>query len=125
MGKIIDVDCRTKEEKREARRQARRDRFDGFCEDVRKNKDVIIALTPIVIGVVAGVTKVTTKALNAYSVNREISFKERTIYDRSLGRYVELRRPLTSNEALIIEERRMDGEKLHQILDDLGLLKRR
>lgn len=125
MSKQIEVDMRTKEQKREDRRQARRRHFNEFCEDVRRNKDVALVLTPVVIGVVAGVTKVATKAINAYSVNREISFKQRTIYDRSLGRYVELKRPLTSAEALTIEERRLNGEKLHQILEDLGLLKRR
>lgn len=125
MGIQIDVDMRTKEQKREDRRRARRQHFNDFCEDVRENLDVVIVLTPVVIGGVAAVAKVTAKALNTYSVNKEISFKQRTIYDRSLGRYIELKRPLTSAEALTIEERRLNGEKLHQILKDLGLLKRR
>ena len=125
MSKVIDVDMRSKEQKREDRRQARRQKFNDFCEDMRKNKDIIIVMTPVVIGGLAAVAKVTSKALNAYSVNKDIAFKQRTIYDRSLGRYVELRRPLTSAEALTIEERRLNGEKLTQILDDLGLLKKR
>ena len=125
MSTTIEVDMRTKEQKREDRRQARRARFNEFCDDVRRNKDVILVMTPVVVGGIAAVAKVTTKALNTYKVNQEIGFKQRTIYDRSLGRYVELKRPLTSAEALTIEERRLNGEKLNQILDDLGLLKRR
>lgn len=125
MSKQIEVDMRTKEQKREDRRLARRQHFNEFCEDVRRNKDVILVLTPAVVGSVAAVAKVAVKALNTYNVNKEISFKQRTIYDRSLGRYVELKRPLTSAEALAIEERRLNGERLHQILEDLGLLKRR
>jgi hypothetical protein len=119
----IEVDMRTKEQKREDRREARRRRFNDFCEDVRRNKDVILIMSPFVIGGIAAVTKVTCKALNAYSVNKEVRFKQCTIYDRSLGRYIELKRPLTSAEALTIEERRLNGEKLHKILEDLGLLK--
>lgn len=119
MSNMINIDCRSREQKRAERRQ----RFNDFCDDVRRNKEAILVMTPVVVGGLAMITKVASKALNAYSVNKEVDFKQRTIYDRSLGRYVELRRPLTSNEALIIEERRSHGEKLTTILMDLGLLK--
>lgn len=47
-----------------------------------------------------------------------------TIYDRSLGRYTELKRPLKAKESLEIERRRKMGESLNSILDDMRLLKK-
>ena len=83
----------------------------------------LMALTSMV-GITKGVTKVTSKVISAHQTNKEIRFKERTIYDRSLGRYVELKHKLSPAEALTIEERRANGEKLHVILNDMGLLKK-
>lgn len=91
---------------------------------VVENKDVAVPL--IIAGSTAaqGVVKITCKLLQNRAVNKEIDYKERTIYDRSLGRYVELKKPLTNAQALTIEERRADGEKLISILDDMRLLKK-
>lgn len=90
-----------------------------------QNKELAI---PAILGattVVKGVTKITSKAMYNHAVNKEIAFKERTIYDHSLGRYVELKKPLTNAQALTVEERKAQGEKLHVILNDMGLLKRK
>lgn len=80
---------------------------------------------PVVLVTVKGATKIVSGATRAYTENKLIRFRQRTIYDRSMGRYIELRRPLTDTEALIIEERRQNGERLMPILQSMKLLKRR
>lgn len=123
MGETINVDFRTKEQKRAERKQKVKEGLRATCDWIRENRDVIILVTPAIITVVGGATKVGSKMLANHRVNKEIDFKRRTIYDHSLGRYIELKRPLTSDQALVIEQRRADGEKLHVILDSMGLIK--
>ena len=88
------------------------------------NKEVAVPLILAGAGTVKGITRVASKAIQHHAVTKEISFKERTIYDHSLGRYVELKKPLTNAQALTIEERRAQGERLHTILADMNLLKK-
>ena len=80
---------------------------------------------PIVLAAVKGGQKVITNASRAYTVEKEIRFRQCSIYDRSMGRYIELKRPLTDYEAMIIEERRHNGEGLMAILSSMNLVKRR
>ena len=91
---------------------------------VKENPQTALTALVATAGVVKGVTRMSSRALTAYATNKEIKFKERTIYDHSLGRYVELKHKLTPTEALTIEERRANGEKLHMILNDMNLLKK-
>lgn len=103
--------------KKEFRRRKRKERIEKGCQFVKENWVWISALGATGIGVAK-------KVMNTYNTHAEIKFKERTIYDRSLGRYVELKKPLNARQALEIEERRANGEKLHMILNDMKLLKR-
>ena len=80
---------------------------------------------PIVLAAVKGGQKVITNASRAYTVEKEIRFRQCSIYDRSMGRYIELKRPLTDYEAMIIEERKRNGEGLMAILTSMNLVKRR
>lgn len=79
---------------------------------------------PIICTAIGGITRITSKVISSRTAAKEIDFRQRTIYDRSLGRYIELKRPLTTRQAIEIEERRASGEKLHMILDSMNLLKR-
>lgn len=117
---VVDFE---KEARRRQRMQSIKYGWDKFAGFIRDNQDILILTVPATVAVVGGVTKVASKALTAHTLNKEISFKEKTIYDHSLGRYVELKRKLTPAQALTIEERRAAGEKLHMILDDMNLLK--
>lgn len=100
--KIEIVDFQ-KEQRRRDRKQAIKNTLNGIAGFIRENQDVLLLTIPAAV--------------------EEIRFKERTIYDHSLGRYVELKKKLTAEQALTIEERRAAGEKLHVILDDMKLLK--
>lgn len=113
-----------KERKRRERRQKIEDSLGWLSGLIRDNKELAIIGIPAAVAITKGITNAIGKTVSANATKREIQFKERTIYDRSLGRYVELKRPLTPTEALIIEERRARGEKLHEILNDMRLLKR-
>lgn len=92
---------------------------------IQNNRDQLVWIVPAAVATVSSTAKVISSAVRHHAVNKEIRFHERTIYDRSLGRYVELRRPLSNTEALLIEERRRNGEGLTAILDSMKLLKHR
>lgn len=125
MFKKNTLDFRTKNQKLADLKCGVKAKWDGFAVWVRNNMDVLVFIVPVGVAVFSGATKIASKTIATHNLNKEIRFKERTIYDRSLGRFTELRRPLTAKESLIIENRRANGEKLNTILDDMRLLKRR
>jgi hypothetical protein len=112
-----------KELKRRQGRERAIEHWNQFAGFVRSNQDVLVFAVPATLTVIGGGTKVLSKIIANRTAEREIRFKERTIYDRSLGRYVNLKRPLRAHEALEIERRRMNGEKLNAILADMRLIK--
>ena len=117
------IDFRSKDQKK-FQRQMRAKRFvDNGIGWIRENKDVLgYVVPPLTAGIVGG-SKIISKAIANHTVTKELRDQERRIYDHSLGRYSYIKRPLRSDEALIIEERRNNGEKLNMILKDMGLLK--
>ena len=52
----------------------------------------------------------------------EKSLKELYVYDRSMGHYWKLRKPLSNNEWAIINNRVKSGERLADILLNMGVL---
>ena len=54
---------------------------------------------------------------------QEKKIKDLKIYDRSMGKYLDLKRPLNQNDMKIVLERRDNGERLSNILMDMNLLK--
>ena len=118
---IVDFE---KELKRRERKEKFQETWNSFASFVRSNQDILIFVVPSAVTVIGGGTRVLSKLIAAHTTEREIKFKERTIYDFSLRRYVTLKRPLKPSEALEIERRRENGEKLNSILNDMNLLKR-
>ena len=116
---VVDFDKELKRRKRKEQIVGTWNEFAGF---VRDNQDVLVFAVPAAITVIGGGTKVLSKLIANHTAERDIKFKERTIYDRSLGRYVQLKRPLKAHEALEIERRRQNGERLTNILSDMGLI---
>lgn len=84
-----------KERKRRERRQKIEDSLGWLSGLIRDNKELAIIGIPAAVAITKGITNAIGKTVSANSTKREIRFKECTIYDRSLGRYVELKRPLT------------------------------
>lgn len=89
----------------------------GWCV---RNKEAIIVLTPVVVGGITTVVKVVGKRAN---LHKEESIKNLYCYDRSLGHYWRLRRELSNREWLEIDQRKKNGERLADILDELKVLK--
>lgn len=112
-----------KEAKRRHRKEQLSQAWDEFRDFVRDNQDVLVFTVPAAVTILGGGSKLLSKAIAHHTSAKEIRFKERTIYDRSLGRYVQLKRPLKAREALEIERRRRAGERLNSILNDMRLIK--
>lgn len=87
---------------------------------VVQNKEMIIYMTPIVIGATATIVKVVGRYVNN---KKSEDIKNLYCYDRSLGHYWALRRELTNNEWLEIDTRKKNGERLSDILSELKVLK--
>ena len=87
---------------------------------VIENKEIIIVLTPIVIGIIKPMVKSINKQV---TLNKTKDLKELYCYDRSLGHYWKLRRELTNNEWIIVDRRKQSGERLSDILADMRVLK--
>lgn len=67
-----------------------------------RNKEALLILTPIAM---------------------EEELKDLYCYDRSLGHYWRLRRELSNKEWLEIDQRKKNGERLADILDEMKVLK--
>ena len=87
-----------------------------WCTD---NKEISVILIPIIGGFVMTVIKTVIKDNN---IRKETMLKELYVYDRSLGHYHKLRRPLKTSEWMKINERKKNGETLADILYSLNVL---
>lgn len=87
---------------------------------VKRNKEIVIVVTPVLL---KGVFSITKDISRKERINEEKDLKERWVYDRSAGHYYELRRKVKSQEWVIIDERRRNGESLGSILASMRLLK--
>lgn len=90
---------------------------------INDNKEFLIVIIPAALTVFKGTTKVFRSVSRHIELSKEKKMKENFIYDRSLGRYVELRRPLKNSDMKTILERKDNGEKLSNILMDMNLIK--
>lgn len=87
-----------------------------------ENKEVVIALAPVAIGMVKGTKSIVHSVDRKMDIRKEQNLKDLYIYDRSMGRYLKLRKKLSSNEQLEIERRKRNGESLCSILASMKLL---
>lgn len=78
--------------------------------------------TAIMIIGVPAVAKAASGAYKAAVKSSELKAKDLRMYDPSLRLHLHLRRPIRTNEAILINERRAAGEKLIDILRDMKLL---
>ena len=108
----------------EKKRSKIKEKIEGKIRDglawANDNKEIVIALTPVVIG---GVTTVTKFVIKRSNMHKEETLKNLYCYDRSLGHYWRLRRELSNKEWLEIDNRKKNGERLADILAELKVLK--
>ncbi len=113
MSKVVNVDFRTKEEKRAAFKAKLSEKIQDGKDWFTRNKEYIITLTPVIVGGVTTVAKVVSKRVN---LRKQEELKDLYCYDRSLGHYWRLRRELSNKEWLEIDQRKKNGERLSDIL---------
>lgn len=114
----------TKDLNREIKRTQFKRKVNAAIDNARnwfyQNKDLIIYLTPIIIGGVTTIARVVGKNIN---LRKEEAVKNLYCYDRSLGHYWALRRELTNREWVEIDSRKKNGERLADILSEMKVLK--
>lgn len=115
-----NVDMRSNKEKLAALKWRAKEKFEEAKKWVEENKQLVVVMGPVVAGGIIELIKISTRR---HTVNEERALKERFIYDRAGGHYYELRRQPKQSEWLMIEERKMHGESLGMILQDMRLLK--
>ena len=89
-------------------------------EFVIRNKETIVLAAPVVAGVVTVVVKTVGKSIN---LRKEERVKNLYCYDRSIGHYWALRRELSNHEWIEIDKRKMNGERMADILSELKVLR--
>lgn len=85
-----------------------------------ENRQTLAVAIPAVATAIGGIIKVAGRRANIMTEERN---KDRRCYDARLGHYWQLRRKLSNSEWLSIDQRMARGERLSDILDDLGVLK--
>ena len=85
-----------------------------------RNRMEVLIFGPLVIGTGTTIMKMVGKKMN---IRREEKLKTLFCYDRSLGMYWKLRRPLDNSEWLSVESRRKAGENLGDIFKSMHVLK--
>lgn len=114
------IDFRSRQQKKANFKEKINSMFQTGKDWVVENKEIIITLTPVVVGGITTITKVVGKHVN---LHKEEVLKDLYCYDRSLGHYWRLRRELSNKEWLEIDRRKANGERLADILAEMKVLK--
>lgn len=109
-----------KDFKKEARKQKLKEAWDKFVSWCERHFLFFITILSAILGFIASVSK-THKSDT--KVDEEKKLKERMIYDKRNGHYVEMRRQPNGREWMEIDNRYQNGESMAEIADDMGILK--
>ena len=90
-----------------------------WCEE---HPELALAAIPAVLTAAKGVSHIARSVDRKADLKREQELKDRYGYDRSLGIYHKLRRPLRTSEAIEIDRRKANGESMISILSSMRLL---
>ena len=121
-GRIMKFDKENAKRKMESLKVEAANRFRTVSEWCANNTDLLVVLVPAGISLATGAMKMHGKHVQRKNLKKEQDLKELYIYDRSLGMYHKLNKPLTSNQAIEIERRRENGERMASVLRDMRLI---
>ena len=84
-----------------------------------KHKEIVITLVPVFVGATIKIVKMVSTNKNT---KEQKDLHDLYCYDKSLGHYWRLSKPLTNSQWLEIDRRKKNGERLSDILNDLRVL---
>lgn len=121
--KVVDIkDFKKEERRRKIKEKADaavkwcKDTFNGAKEFYYENREFLNAAC---IPVGLGIWKLISKS---HKDRSERDYRETSIWDAKVGRWVYTRRPLRRSEQLEFDRRRMEGESVSQILASMHLI---
>lgn len=120
--KVVSMKDFERESKRREFKENVKQKISNAVNFVREHKEEITILSPIIIAGITGVTKVSKGMIRNHNLNKEQDLKELYCYDRSLGHYWKLRKPLSNNDWIAINDRKKNGETLADILSSMNVL---
>ena len=120
--KVVTMKDFERESKRREFKENVKRKFSNAVNFVSDHKEEIMILSPIIMAGIAGVTKVSKGMIRNHNLNKEQDMKELYCYDRSLGHYWKLRKPLSNNDWIAINDRKKNGETLADILSSMNVL---
>lgn len=120
MAEMLKFEDFQKEQKKRKFKEKVSSKIQNGKEWVINNKEIVMTALPVIVGGFTTVIKVVDKKHN---LKKQEKLKDEYCYDRSLGHYWKLRRPLSNKEWLEIDKRKKNGERLSDILDELKVLK--
>lgn len=89
---------------------------------IKNNPEAAVAISTFGIAAIKGTMKIVDKIDAKAKVDKLQDLKDRYIYDRSLGTYLEMNRIPKANEYIEIEHRKRNGEPLTAILRSMRLI---
>lgn len=119
MAVIIDIYDENETKWTKFKRKAK-EKFEVAKGWVELHEQEILFYVPVAITGAVGIYKVASRS---HRIRTEKRMKDLYIYDRSMGRYVELRRKLNQRDLIDISTRRKAGERLTDILISKNLVK--
>lgn len=123
--KIIDMEVQYKS-KWEKFKYKTREKIDGAIRWVKeKPEQAAIVGSVVIVGadkLFKGIKKL--KELQPTQAELDREWRELHVYDRSLGYYYNLKRPMSGTEAMEFSNRKKRGETTGDILRSMNLLKR-
>jgi len=116
-----------REAKKNQRKNARKKKMEKAKVWIKNNGVKVIVLTVTAASVIVPLGLSIVDKINRARTNKRLEDIERAkdlrIYDRSLGYYIDLKRRLSSIELTELNDRKKNGEKLIDILNEMDLIK--
>lgn len=89
---------------------------------IHNNKEELVVATPIILGTLGFAGKAIKSGAKRYEVRAEEKKRKLTVYDPSIGCYIDLKRPLKSSEKVMLGTKPKDVT-VTQVLNSLNLIK--
>ena len=122
-GEEVTIEDFKKEAKRRKRKEWVEKKLTTAADWIKDNKEIVIALAPVAIVGVKGITKMSGNISRRRAQKAEEARRELEVWDPSEGRWLHLKKPLNRSDSLQFSEMKAKGYTSAQALDILGKLK--